>query len=193
MAYTSEQFNSMGLKKNADGTYSKPKSIPQPREVYKNTNTTMNTSYPPKFVGVGEREIFTAEAGFVKESLLNFSIEFPVDPMGKPRMTQRDKWHKREVTDRYWELKRQVKQIAEGYNFTMPDSNYHMIFYIPMPDSWAKKKKAEMNERPHKQKPDKDNLEKAILDALCTEDSYVWDGRVSKYWAYKGKIIIKSL
>ncbi len=122
-----------------------------------------------------------------------YSIEFPVDPMGKPRMTQSDKWRKREVTNRYWELKRQVKQIAEGYKFIMPESNYHMIFYIPMPDSWSKKKKVEFDGKPHQQKPDKDNLEKAILDALCPEDSYVWDGRVSKYWSRNGKIVIKNI
>jgi Holliday junction resolvase RusA-like endonuclease len=122
-----------------------------------------------------------------------WEVKFDVVPMGKPRMTQSDKWKKRPATDRYWELKNKLKQIAKDNDFVIPDSNYHMIFNIPMPDSWSKKKKIEFNEKPHKQKPDKDNLEKAVLDSLCEEDSYIWDGRVSKYWAYKGSIIIKNL
>ena len=47
-----------------------------------------------------------------------------------------------------------------------------------------------MNGKPHQQKPDKDNLEKALLDALCEDDSYIYDGRVSKYWSDAGYIEI---
>jgi Holliday junction resolvase RusA-like endonuclease len=108
-------------------------------------------------------------------------------------MTQSDKWRKRKVTDRYWELKRQMKLIADSCHFEMPESDYHMIFNIAMPNSWSEKKKESLNGQPHKQKPDKDNLEKGVLDALCEEDSYVWDGRVTKLWAYKGSVIIKNL
>ncbi len=120
-------------------------------------------------------------------------ISFPVDPIGKPRMTQKDQWKKRDATDRYWELKRQMKQIAEGANFTMPESHIHIVCYMPMPYSWPKKKKEEMNGRPHQQKPDADNILKGIQDALCKEDSYIWDVRISKYWSYKGAIEIYKI
>ncbi len=154
-------------------------------------------SKPQQPIGSSIKEIiqiYKQTGSIIFENLDNsYLIEFPVDPMGKPRMTQSDKWKKREVTDRYWQLKDNMKKIAEGYNFIMPESDYHMIFNIPMPKSWSKKKKSAMNGKPHKQKPDKDNLEKAVLDALCEEDSYVWDGRVSKLWSYKGSIIIKNL
>lgn len=45
---------------------------------------------------------------------------------------------------------------------------------------------------PHMQKPDKDNLEKALLDCVFEEDSHVWDGRVSKLWGWTGAIIITN-
>ena len=48
-----------------------------------------------------------------------------------------------------------------------------------------------MDGQPHQQTPDKDNLEKALLDALCPDgDARIWDGRVTKRWGYKGQIII---
>lgn len=50
-----------------------------------------------------------------------------------------------------------------------------------------------MNGKPHQQKPDKDNLEKALLDAIFEDDCRIWDGRVSKVWGETGKIIIKEL
>jgi Holliday junction resolvase RusA-like endonuclease len=120
-------------------------------------------------------------------------ISFPVDPMGKPRMTQQDRWKKRDVTDRYWELKDHLVKIAKGSNFEIPDSNIHIIFYMPMADSWAKSKKEKMDGKPHQQRPDADNMLKAIQDSLCKEDSYIWDVRISKYWAYKGRIDIYKI
>lgn len=46
--------------------------------------------------------------------------------------------------------------------------------------------------KPHQQKPDKDNLEKALLDAIFGEDSHIWDGRVTKIWGETGKMIIRE-
>ncbi|MBG3071584.1 RusA family crossover junction endodeoxyribonuclease, partial [Proteus mirabilis] len=52
---------------------------------------------------------------------------------------------------------------------------------------------SEMNGKPHQQKPDKDNLEKALLDAIFDDDSRVWDGRVTKVWGKRGQIIIQEV
>jgi Holliday junction resolvase RusA-like endonuclease len=49
-----------------------------------------------------------------------------------------------------------------------------------------------MDGKPHQQKPDKDNLEKSILDAVFDDDSKVWDGRVSKLWGVDGKIVVET-
>jgi len=116
---------------------------------------------------------------------------FEVNPMAKPRMTQRDKWLKppRPAVARYRQF--QLIIAAQNNGFVMPESNYHIIFHLPMPKSWSEKKKVKMNLQPHRTKPDKDNLEKAVLDTLCSgSDAHIWDGRVTKRWAREGKIII---
>ena len=59
-----------------------------------------------------------------------------------------------------------------------------------MPKSWESSKRDKMRGLPHKQTPDKDNCEKAILDALFTNDSMIWDGRVSKFWGDSGAIVV---
>jgi len=101
-------------------------------------------------------------------------------------MTQADKWKQRDCVLRYRALKDEIR----AHGVTLPEANYHVVFVLPMPLSWSKKKREMMNGQPHQQKPDKDNLEKALLDALFVEDSAIWDGRVSKVWGEEGAIII---
>lgn len=114
---------------------------------------------------------------------------FMIDPVPKPRMTRSDKWKKRDCTDRYWAFKDELLLQAQG--FKMPECNYHLKFFLRMPEGWSEKKKKEFDGKPHQQKPDKDNLEKAFLDSLCVEDKNIWDGRVSKFWSRKGYILIE--
>lgn len=105
--------------------------------------------------------------------------------MGKPRLLRGQGG---KVAVRYRIYKRDLRKLAAQARFTMPESNYHMIFYIPVSKSWSKKKKLEMIGKPHQYKPDKDNLEKAVLDILCPDDdSHIWDGRVTKYWTEEGR------
>ena len=111
---------------------------------------------------------------------------YDITPVSKPRMTQQDRWHKRPATAAYWAFKAEVRLL--GIN--IPESGYHITFIIPMPKSWSQKKRTQLNGQAHQQKPDKDNLEKALLDAIFDDDSRVWDGRVTKLWGEKGQIII---
>lgn len=116
-------------------------------------------------------------------------IVIPVNPMGKPRMTQRDKWKKRPVVLRYHafcdELRLYIRDLPE---------EFRVDFYLTMPKSWSKKKKAAMKFQPHQEKPDLDNLQKSILDAICKEDKQVWNIHAKKYWAagLGGIIIFKD-
>lgn len=114
---------------------------------------------------------------------------YDITPVSKPRMTQRDKWAKRKPVLEYFAYKQECK--LKGVE--LPESNYHVTFILPMPSSWSKKKRAEMNGKPHQQRPDKDNLEKGLLDALFDDDSTVWDGRVTKLWGEKGLIKIDEI
>lgn len=115
-------------------------------------------------------------------------VSYPITPVPKPRMTQRDKWAKRPAVLRYRAFCDEV--LARGVVLPL---RYHVIFILPMPESWSRAKRAEMNGSPHLSKPDKDNLEKALLDALYDDDSSVWDGRVSKVWGERGEIRVARL
>lgn len=67
-----------------------------------------------------------------------------------------------------------------------------LVFYLPMPASWSKRKRASMLHSPHCQKPDLDNLAKAVLDGLqpvIGDDCRVWQfGVLRKLWAEHGGI-----
>ncbi len=114
---------------------------------------------------------------------------YHIIPVPKPRMTQRDKWKNRPCVLRYFKFKDEIK----AHKVTLPKCNYHVFFILPMPKSWSEKKKFDMYGKPHQQKPDKDNLEKALLDAIFKDDSQIWDGRVTKLWGIEGCIIIKLI
>ncbi len=119
---------------------------------------------------------------------MSYSIKvYPIIPIAKPRMTQRDKWKNRPVVARY----NAFKDLVRLHRIELPESGYHVIFIMPMPKSWSNKKKLKMNSKPHQQTPDKDNLEKGLLDALFKDDKHIWDGRVSKIWGVNGQIIVR--
>lgn len=114
--------------------------------------------------------------------------EHPVTAVPKPRQTRSDKWQKRPAVMRY----RAYADELRLRNVSMPESGAHVVFILPMPQSWKPIKRAMMDGRPHQQKPDSDNLLKALMDALKKEDAGVWDVRVSKYWGETGKIYISE-
>lgn len=105
--------------------------------------------------------------------------------VGKPRMTQRDRWQKRPAVLRY----RAFCDELRLRRVRVPN-RYGAICILPMPPSWSEKTKAAMNGLPHLQKPDKDNIEKAIADALKANDQTIWDGAACKYWGYAPRLII---
>lgn len=112
-----------------------------------------------------------------------------ITPVSKPRQTRADKWKQRPAVMRYRafadELRLKVGKYKPGYHVSV-------VFIVPMPKSWSKKKKVEMNTKPHQQKPDIDNYVKAFLDALCEDDSHVYWLEAVKIWGYEGKIIINT-
>lgn len=102
----------------------------------------------------------------------------PITPVGKPRMTQRDRWAKRPAVVRYYQF---CDELRLKHPAALPPLLI-VTFYLPMPKSWSKKKKAAYNGKPHQQKPDIDNLCKAVMDALAKDDSYIWCVSAKKYW-----------
>jgi len=116
-------------------------------------------------------------------------VNYPITPVPKPRMTQRDKrGDKRPSVARYHAFKDEVALRK----VEVPISGAKIMFILPMPRTWSKKRKDAMDAMPHQQKPDLDNLLKALLDAVYSDDSRVWHiADLSKSWGYKGSILIE--
>jgi len=115
-------------------------------------------------------------------------VIYDIAPVPKPRMTQRDKWLNppRKPVAKY----RAFKTLCNLRKVEVPEEGAHVTFTIAMPKSWSKKKKHEMFLTKHQSRPDLDNYLKALLDACHTEDSGIWDIRVTKIWGKKGRIEI---
>lgn len=112
-------------------------------------------------------------------------MKYDIVPVSKPRMTQADKWKKRPAVLKFFAFRDEVKRQKVSV-----ENKDTIIFHIQMPKSWGKKKKADMDCLPHQQRPDVDNLLKALLDSVFEEDCEVWNVRVIKLWSYKGSIEI---
>jgi Holliday junction resolvase RusA-like endonuclease len=74
----------------------------------------------------------------------------------------------------------------------IPEPFHHAIFVLAMPATWKAEKRAAQEGMPHQQKPDRDNLEKALLDSVYGEDAHVWDGRTTKLWGQQGLLILSE-
>lgn len=112
-------------------------------------------------------------------------MRIPVVPVGKPRMTQRDRWKKRPAVMRYRAFCDELRLFVKS----LPDEVV-IDFYLPMPKSWSEAKRRRMDGKPHQQKPDADNLIKAAIDAVCEEDKQVWSIHARKFWATEGYIVL---
>ena len=120
-----------------------------------------------------------------------------VPPCSKPRMTQRDRWKKRQCVLDFFAFRDRIKQELKEKDALLIDEGpfnwdeLEIIFLVPMPKSWSKKKKALMVGKPMKSRPDLDNYLKGLFDATHEEDSTIWKVTASKLWTDKaGQIII---
>lgn len=91
------------------------------------------------------------------------------------------------------EWKAEVKRAArdaglEGKKINSP-ATVDAVFIFPRPHRLQRKKDPD-GRIPHTVKPDRDNLDKAILDAMTdigvfSDDCVVFDGRITKFYAAK--------
>ena len=112
---------------------------------------------------------------------------YNIVPVSAPRMTRSDKWKKRPCVMRYFAFRDQVKEAK-----IQLQSPCKITFYIPMPDSWSGRKRADFNGKPHMNKPDIDNLTKALLDSVFDDDAHMWSISVEKFWSEKGAITVEK-
>lgn len=113
---------------------------------------------------------------------------YDITPLSKPRQTQSDRWKKRPCVMRY----RAFADECRLKGVTVENGDL-IEFRIPMPKSWSKRNKKIMNGKPHVQKPDIDNLLKAIMDAVLPEDCHIHTIYVRKIWSITGSIKITKL
>jgi len=117
-----------------------------------------------------------------------YRIRIDIDPMGKPRMTRRDRWAKRPCVIRYWEYKDKIKDAVNGHAELSQLIAANAIIglswtaYFTMPKSWSKKKKDEYRGQLHTSKPDRDNVDKGIMDAIFAKDEIIAHGAICKKW-----------
>jgi len=114
---------------------------------------------------------------------------YDITPFPKPRMTVSDKWKKRKCVLAYRAFCDEVRLKSVDID----PEGYWIEFILPVPKGLSKKERAARLGAPHRQKPDKDNLEKALLDAVFKEDSICWRGGCSKTWAASGAIIVHDI
>lgn len=116
---------------------------------------------------------------------------FSVTPVAKPRQSQADKWQVRPPVARYRTYADELRRQARRAGFRMPEAGAAIRFTLPMPRSWSKRKRAALAGQPHRQKPDLDNLIKALTDALLPDDSGLWQlAGAEKRWGEAGSIEI---
>lgn len=113
---------------------------------------------------------------------------YPVLPVSAPRQVKRDKWNPSDHVKRY----RAFRDELRWRGCTIPEPFHHALFVLPIPPSWSLKKQRAREGMPHQQRPDRDNLEKALLDAVYGEDCQVWDGRTTKLWGRRGLVLLSA-
>ena len=121
--------------------------------------------------------------------MTTYSVTIDMPPFGKarPRVTKNGTYMPPEYVER--------REMLKWHCRDMPDVESRMIALDicgvrPMPKSWSKKKRAELDGMPTTAKPDVDNFAGAVMDALLVEDSNVVDLHVSKIWGQQAQIII---
>lgn len=131
----------------------------------------------PKYDGAAL--LATPPFAVVEHPTVTFTISG--NPLGKPRMSQRDKWKKRPAVLRYRAWADAARASAPA---GLPQRPVRVDWraFIAMPKSWPKRRKVKMAGQLHQAKPDRDNIDKALLDSLWPQDSFVAVGLIEKRW-----------
>lgn len=115
---------------------------------------------------------------------------YNIEPMGAVRLSRQDKFAPSKRANKYFRYGADIRALG----VTMPEVP-RLVFTLPMPPSWSKKKKDLMRGKPHLSKPDCDNLLKGLQDSIYykRDDAHVWCGWMEKRWGDEGSIEITEL
>jgi len=120
------------------------------------------------------------------------TIVMPGAPIGKPRMTQRDKWAQRPAVLRYREWADRLREIAGAVPDAEKVVSLSWTAYFEPPRSWSKSRRVAAIGKTHRAKPDRDNVDKAVLDVLYPDgDQGIADGVLRKRWDWEPRLEIR--
>jgi len=126
------------------------------------------------------------------------TIETKPEPKQRPRLSYiggKARIYTPAKTARYERMiRRAYAEEHGGRDVFVGAVSMQVLFSMPMPVSWSKKRKEKMYGKPHTQSPDLDNLVKAVMDGLdgaLSDDAQVVDIDASKRWSKIGFISIE--
>jgi Holliday junction resolvase RusA-like endonuclease len=114
-------------------------------------------------------------------------LHLDITPRPAPRLTQNMLWT--ELALNYKAYKQEVQWLCKKHDYKLTGI-VKVMFIMPMPEYWSKKKRLAMNGTKHEQKPDTDNLFKAFTDSFGKNDSHVHEIHACKRWGERGQIIL---
>lgn len=121
-------------------------------------------------------------------SFIGDIVRLDVCPMGAPRQVRSDAWKKRPIILKYRAVKDALRAEVNKHKAQylidkiLETGKLKMDVYLPMPDSWSIKEREKMALKPHRVKPDVDNIVKGMMDCFYESDSAIWSLDVRKYY-----------
>ena len=118
-----------------------------------------------------------------------YGVEIPGTPVAQPRhrVSARGGFARTYLPKKHpvHEYKKRIAEYTADWPVFSGPVNVFIEVAFPMPQSWSYKKQEAMREAYHAQKPDADNVAKAILDALKAhwrDDAQVARLSIDKRW-----------
>jgi Holliday junction resolvase RusA-like endonuclease len=115
--------------------------------------------------------------------MIEVHMTLSTDPVakGRPRFSNRGGFVRAYTPSKTIKAERSILELAMPYKPIQPlqhSAHVEMDFYMPIPKSMSKKERtiAAGDTMPHIKKPDLDNLEKLVLDALVGDKRKVPEG-----------------
>lgn len=108
-------------------------------------------------------------------------------------MTQRDKWKGRPVVQKYFAFRDFARLVAGKLPDPESIVEFNWTAYFDFPESYTKVKRAELAGELHRVKPDRDNIDKALLDSLFPKDAAIASGKIKKVWGSPARIEVEIL
>ncbi len=117
----------------------------------------------------------------VKERKSHWQFTIPINPMGSVRQNRSDMWRKRKPVLKMITWKNEAKKYIPQ-DITNRPAIVRIMAYLQFPKSYTNKKKESLDTKPHRVKPDNDNIVKLVLDLIWENDSCIYDIHCKKYW-----------